>query len=108
MVQIAIICMVSFDPHMNVANSSVVLDEQVLDKMKLIIEDLLQLEGTEEITETSRLKEDLGIDSLGFVDFIVVVEENFAVRFPSTVNPADLQTLGDAVKLIMELGTEQK
>jgi acyl carrier protein len=103
-----IICGSGVYSNMNVANSPVLFDEQVLDKIKLIIEDLLQLEGSEEITESSRLKEDLGIDSLGFVDFIVVVEENFAVRFPSTVNPADLQTLGDAVKLIMELSAEQK
>jgi acyl carrier protein len=103
-----ILCDPRFHANMNVANSPVLLDEHVLDKMKLIIEDFLQLEGSEEITESSRLKEDLGIDSLGFVDFIVVVEENFAVRFPSTVNPADLQTLDDAVRLIMELSAEQK
>ncbi len=82
------------------------LQPKVLEEMKLIVQDLLLLEDATEITPEARLKEDLGIDSLGFVDFIVVVEERFSVSFPSTVNPADLLTLGDAVALIETLRME--
>lgn len=51
----------------------------------LLIEDL-EIE-TENIYPNSRLKDDMGIDSLDYVDIVVLVEKNFGFKI---TNPADL------------------
>ena len=47
----------------------------------------------EKLSETASLKDDIGIDSLDFVDLVVIVERNFGFK----INPeemADVTTLG--------------
>jgi len=47
----------------------------------------------EKITEAASLKDDIGIDSLDFVDIVVIVERNFGFK----INPeemADVTTVG--------------
>lgn len=50
-----------------------------------LIEDL-EIEE-EDIYPASRLKDDMGIDSLDYVDIVVMVEKNFGFKI---TNPADL------------------
>jgi acyl carrier protein len=40
----------------------------------------------EKITPEARLKEDMGIDSLDFVDIVVIVEKNFGFK----INPNEM------------------
>lgn len=51
------------------------LEKKVIDFM---IEDLEIDEG--KITPDAKLKDDLGIDSLDFVDIVVIVEKNFGFK----------------------------
>ena len=56
-----------------------------------LIEDIEADPG--KISETASLKDDIGIDSLDFVDIVVIVERNFGFK----INPeemADVTTLG--------------
>jgi len=58
---------------------------------KFLIEDIEVEEDV--IKPDSRLRDDLGIDSLDFVDIVVIVERNFGFK----INPeemAGVQTLG--------------
>ena len=58
---------------------------------KFLVEDI-EIE-VEKISETALLKDDIGIDSLDFVDLVVIVERNFGFK----INPeemADVATLG--------------
>lgn len=50
-----------------------------------LIEDL-EIEE-EKITPDAKLKEDLGIDSLDFVDIVVIVEKNFGFK----IKPEEMQ-----------------
>jgi len=84
-------------------NIKLIEQEEALAKLKLIVKDLLDLEDGSHLNEKSRLREDLGIDSLGLVDFVVAIEDNFGVRFSSTFNAESILTLGDAVDLILVL-----
>ena len=52
---------------------------------KFLIEDLEIDE--EKITPDSRLKEDMGIDSLDFVDIVVIVDKNFGFK----IKPEEMQ-----------------
>ena len=45
------------------------------------------------LTEGALLKEDLGIDSLDFVDIVVIVEKNFGFKI-KPVEMKDVKTLG--------------
>lgn len=57
-----------------------------------LIEDLEVEE--EVITPQARLKDDLGIDSLDFVDIVVIVERNFGFKIKPE-EMAGVETLGD-------------
>ena len=52
------------------------------------------------LTEGALLKEDLGIDSLDFVDIVVIVEKNFGFKIkPEEMK--DVKTLGQFYDYIM-------
>lgn len=66
-----------------------------------VIEILLNLSGTEEITEDSSLIEDLGLDSLLMVSMLIEFEEAFDIELKeSDMNPFDLTTVNDAIALV--------
>ena len=52
---------------------------------KFLIEDLEIDE--EKISDDAKLKEDMGIDSLDFVDIVVIVEKNFGFK----IKPEEMQ-----------------
>ena len=60
--------------------------EEIEEKVKdFLIEDL-EVEP-ENITPDAKLKDDLGIDSLDFVDIVVIVERNFGFK----IKPEEMQ-----------------
>lgn len=52
------------------------------------------------LTEDAKLKEDLGIDSLDFVDVVVIVEREFGFKIKPE-EMAEVKTLGDFYNYIM-------
>jgi acyl carrier protein len=52
------------------------------------------------LTEDAKLKEDLGIDSLDFVDVVVIVEREFGFKIKPE-EMAEVKTLGDSYDYIM-------
>ena len=54
----------------------------MLERVKEIIEEQLNVEGVE-ITEETRFKEDLEADSLDLFELIMSLEEEFGVEIPS-------------------------
>ena len=59
-------------------------DEIIKIVNNFLIEDI-EIEE-EKITDNALLKDDLGIDSLDFVDIVVIVERNFGFK----INPEDM------------------
>lgn len=70
------------------------------EKVQKILAEQLELDA-DEITLDSSLVEDLGIDSLDFVDIVMSLEDEFDTEFPEE-DMAGIQTVGDIVKYIKD------
>ncbi len=70
------------------------MDRKVIEEKvrEFLIEDLEIDE--EKIYDDARLKEDIGIDSLDYVDIVVIVERNFGFKIKPE-NMMDVKTLKD-------------
>ena len=53
--------------------------QEIEEKVRAFLIDDLEIDE-EKITDDAKLKEDLGIDSLDFVDIVVIVEKNFGFK----------------------------
>jgi len=70
----------------------------VLERIKKIIVEQLSV-SEDSITEDSRFIEDLGADSLDFVELVMAIEEEFDIEINE--NEVDkLSTVGDAVNYV--------
>lgn len=70
----------------------------MLEKVKEIMEDKLNIE-TADITEETRFKEDLDVDSLDLFELVMALEEEFGTEIP-TEDLNELTTVGAVVKYI--------
>ncbi len=70
----------------------------MLDKIKEIIEEKLNLDGAD-ITEETRFKEDLNVDSLDLFELVMALEEEFGTEIPSE-DLANLLTVGSVIEYI--------
>ena len=55
--------------------------------------------GDKEITGESRIKEDLGADSLDVLQLLMTIEETYGIRIPDE-SLAGFKTVGDIVKYL--------
>ncbi len=55
-----------------------------------------------EISSSSRLKEDLGLDSLDCVELVMRLEDGYAIKIPDE-EVAKVRTVEDVAKLVLEL-----
>ena len=53
--------------------------QEIEEKVRAFLIDDLEIEE-EKIADDSKLKDDMGIDSLDFVDIVVIVEKNFGFK----------------------------
>ena len=68
------------------------------EKVKKILMDQLDVEE-EKVTADASITEDLGADSLDFVDLVMSLEEEFDVEIPDD-QVENIKTVGDIVKYI--------
>lgn len=62
---------------------------------------LSELSGIKEIKPEDNLKEDLALDSLSMVTLLIEIEDELGIQLDeSDMNPFDLNTVEDAVKLV--------
>jgi len=74
----------------------------MLDKIKEIIIEQLNLQGVE-ITEDTSFKDDLGADSLDLFELVMAFEEEFGIEMPQD-DLENIETVGDVIKLLKETG----
>ncbi|MBL7162684.1 MAG: acyl carrier protein [Anaerolineales bacterium] len=74
------------------------MNEEVLEKVKAIIAELLDIDAGE-ITAESRFREDLEADSLDLVELIMEFEEAFGSEI-SDEDAQKITTVGEAVKYV--------
>lgn len=67
-------------------------------KLSGLLVDELGLDA-EKITMDSRFEEDLEVDSLGVVELLMALEDNFGVQIPDE-EAESLSTVGEAVALV--------
>ena len=68
------------------------------EKVQKILAEQRELDA-DEITMDANLVEDLGIDSLDFLDIVMSLEDEFDTEFPEE-DMAGIKTVGDIVKYI--------
>ena len=69
------------------------------DKINIIIEETSPIGG--EIHKNSKLKDDLGIDSMRLVELLVTLEEEFSMEFAlSDLNVKKFTVVNDVYKLV--------
>ncbi len=68
------------------------------EKVKAILVEELDLDA-EDVTLESKIKEDLGADSLDMVDLIMSIEDAFEIKVAES-DAASIKTVGDVVNYI--------
>lgn len=76
----------------------------MLERVAEIIREQLNQEEIE-ITETTRFKEDLEVDSLDLFELVMAFEEEYGVSIPSE-ELEGLTSVGDVIKYLQEHGVE--
>ncbi len=76
----------------------------IFEQVKKILCDQLDLDE-EQVTEDSKVIDDLGADSLDIVDLVMTLEEEFDTEIPDE-DIENLRTVGDIVKYIEERSAE--
>ena len=80
--------------------------EEILPRLRALLQDVLDLESADTIRPDSRLREDLHIDSLGMLDVVIGVEEAFGLKLSSDLNLFEkIVTVEDAMTLIERSGS---
>ncbi|MBR6771079.1 MAG: acyl carrier protein [Lachnospiraceae bacterium] len=76
----------------------------MLKRVKEIIEEQLNLENVD-ITEDTRFKEDLGVDSLDLFELVMAFEEEYGVEIPSE-ELEGLTTVGAVIDYMKDKGVD--
>ena len=76
----------------------------MLERVKEIIEEQLNLENAE-ITEETRFKEDLEVDSLDLFELVMAFEEEYGIEIPSE-ELENITTVGAVIKYMQDKGVE--
>lgn len=77
----------------------------MLERVKEIIEEQLNLEGVE-ITMETRFKEDLEADSLDLFELVMAFEEEYGVEIPSE-DLEKITTVGAIIEYMKNKGVEE-
>jgi acyl carrier protein len=75
--------------------------EAVLTGLADVAEELLGV-GRDQVNEDARFVEDLDVDSLGLVEFVMAVEDKFDVKVPEE-RLEGITTIGEAADLVLEM-----
>ena len=74
----------------------------MLERVKEIFEEQLNLENVD-ITEETRFKEDLEVDSLDLFELVMAFEEEYGVEIPSE-ELENITTVGAVIKYMQDKG----
>jgi len=72
--------------------------EDIFEKVKAVVVDQLNVEE-DEVVEDASFIDDLGADSLGIVELVMALEEEFGLSIPDE-DAESIKTVGDAVSYI--------
>ena len=73
-------------------------DKEILERLKKLIAQSMPDVNVENVTEETRLLEDLKFDSLGMMMLAMAMEDEFGISFDEPVNFATVKDVLDFVK----------
>jgi acyl carrier protein len=73
--------------------------EEIIKKINLMLIEEFEIEESQ-IRDDARFKEDFDIDSLDFVDLVVIIEKNFGIKVKGE-EMVQIKTLGDFYNFIL-------
>jgi aryl carrier protein AsbD len=77
---------------------------EIIEKLKVIIEENLEHELPENLKEEDGIYDDLGIDSIMVLQLIIYIEEEFGIEVPEdSIDPEVFETVGSLVTFIQAL-----
>ncbi|MFZ3231638.1 MAG: phosphopantetheine-binding protein [Pseudobdellovibrio sp.] len=82
------------------------MDQQVTQMVNSIMHEQFEV-PMEDLVATANLKADLKLDSLDFVDMVVILEEKVGGQMPN-IDFLSIQTLGDVYNLVETLFESKK
>jgi acyl carrier protein len=72
--------------------------DDMFEKLKKIIVDKLEVEESK-VTESAKIREDLGADSLDTYELVYAIEEELGITIPDD-KATEFETVGDALNFI--------
>lgn len=77
-------------------------EEIAAELKKILVEDLFIEIPPEKIKETDSLNTDLGLDSVGYIELISLLEERYGLRLDAAAAAQDMKTVGSATDYIFK------
>ena len=75
--------------------------EQILaDLKKILVEELFVEIPVEKIKDSDSLSTDIGLDSVGQIEFVSILEERYGLKIDVKQSGADLKTVGSTAEFI--------
>ena len=75
--------------------------QEVLAGLADVVVELLGV-SADQVTEDARFDEDLDVDSLGLVEFVMAVEDRFEIKVPEE-KLEGISTVGQAADLVLDM-----
>ena len=67
---------------------------------KILVEDLFVEIPTEKMKDTDSLSTDIGLDSVGHIELVSLIEERFGLKVDAREAAADMKTLGSTADYV--------
>ena len=80
------------------------MNAEIMQKIELALREVLHVNQEMQITSTSKLKDDLGLDSMSSLTFLMALEESIDgfVVDPETLEMSDLETVISMANYVMK------
>jgi acyl carrier protein len=75
-------------------------EEVTTELKKILVEDLFVEIPTEKMKDTDSLSTDIGLDSVGQIELVSIIEERFGLKVDVKEAAADLKTIGSAADYV--------
>lgn len=79
------------------------MNNEILEKLKVVVSNIkgIKVEDLDFVTEDTKIREDLGLNSIGVLYAVFAIEQAFGFKFEE-LNFDSFQTVGDVISYIKQ------